>query len=189
MKQMQGLFTDTAESSVERLIVDHKRLADVLHDVVKEMERAALKGLLTGKGGLAGLFGGGEGGLFGMLSGKGGEGGGGLAALFKGFAGLFADGGAIPAGQFGLVGERGPELISGPATITPIKIGAGTIPSAASPARAGDYKPTIYATFHMGGVTSRDEVQGWVQTGMAQAHAAALRDMPGALAEKQNRSW
>lgn len=33
------------------------------------------------------------------------------------FAGAFADGGSIPAGQFGLVGESGPELISGPATV------------------------------------------------------------------------
>jgi len=36
------------------------------------------------------------------------------------FAGLFADGGLIPGGQVGIVGERGPELISGPAQITPM---------------------------------------------------------------------
>lgn len=36
------------------------------------------------------------------------------------FAGGFANGGMIPSGQFGLVGERGPELISGPAQITPL---------------------------------------------------------------------
>lgn len=35
------------------------------------------------------------------------------------FGGGFANGGMLPAGKFGLVGERGPELISGPATITP----------------------------------------------------------------------
>lgn len=35
------------------------------------------------------------------------------------FAGLFAKGGTIPAGQFGVVGEAGPELVSGPATVTP----------------------------------------------------------------------
>lgn len=34
------------------------------------------------------------------------------------FAGAFDSGGRIPAGQFGLVGERGPELISGPAQVT-----------------------------------------------------------------------
>jgi tape measure domain-containing protein len=47
-----------------------------------------------------------------------GGGGGALGALAQGFAGAFADGGRIPAGQFGLVGERGPELVSGPATVT-----------------------------------------------------------------------
>lgn len=42
------------------------------------------------------------------------------------FAGLFANGGFIPPGQFGIVGERGPELISGPAQITPLDaVGSG----------------------------------------------------------------
>lgn len=36
-----------------------------------------------------------------------------LAKAFGGFAGLFADGGFIPPGKFGLVGERGPELALG----------------------------------------------------------------------------
>jgi lambda family phage tail tape measure protein len=36
------------------------------------------------------------------------------------FGGFFANGGNIPAGKFGMVGERGPEFISGPATITPM---------------------------------------------------------------------
>lgn len=36
------------------------------------------------------------------------------------FAGGFANGGLIPAGQFGIVGERGPEFISGPAQVTPM---------------------------------------------------------------------
>lgn len=35
------------------------------------------------------------------------------------FAGGFQHGGTIPAGQFGLVGESGPELVSGPASVTP----------------------------------------------------------------------
>lgn len=34
------------------------------------------------------------------------------------FAGAFADGGMIPAGQFGLVGEVGPEIVIGPAQVT-----------------------------------------------------------------------
>lgn len=46
-----------------------------------------------------------------------GKGSGGGGGLFGGigdlFAGFFADGGAIPPGQFGIVGERGPELAFG----------------------------------------------------------------------------
>ena len=34
------------------------------------------------------------------------------------FAGLFDEGGRIPAGQVGIVGERGPELVRGPANVT-----------------------------------------------------------------------
>lgn len=34
------------------------------------------------------------------------------------FAGLFDQGGRIPAGQVGIVGERGPELVRGPAQVT-----------------------------------------------------------------------
>ena len=36
------------------------------------------------------------------------------------FAGFFATGGTIPAGRYGVVGESGPELVSGPATVTPM---------------------------------------------------------------------
>jgi hypothetical protein len=41
--------------------------------------------------------------------------GGGLSSLF---AGLFANGGTIPGGKFGIVGEAGPEFVRGPATVT-----------------------------------------------------------------------
>jgi lambda family phage tail tape measure protein len=41
------------------------------------------------------------------------------------FAGLFAEGGYIPAGKFGIAGERGPELINGPANVTSTKETAG----------------------------------------------------------------
>ncbi|MEQ1573638.1 MAG: hypothetical protein ABL993_05270 [Vicinamibacterales bacterium] len=42
------------------------------------------------------------------------------AGLLNLFAGGFATGGTIPAGQWGVVGERGPEVVSGPATVTPM---------------------------------------------------------------------
>lgn len=44
------------------------------------------------------------------------------------FAGGFQHGGTIPRGSFGLVGERGPELVSGPATVTPMSKGGGNQP-------------------------------------------------------------
>jgi ABC-type transporter Mla subunit MlaD len=54
--------------------------------------------------------------------------GGGFSNPLDFFAGFFADGGFIPRGQFGLVGERGPELISGPAQITPLDgLGGGSV--------------------------------------------------------------
>ena len=52
-------------------------------------------------------------GLSGLLSG-GGEG---IMSLIGGFAGFFDNGGSIPSNKFGMVGERGPELISGPAKV------------------------------------------------------------------------
>ena len=36
------------------------------------------------------------------------------------FAGFFANGGTIPAGKFGVVGERGAELVAGPGTVIPM---------------------------------------------------------------------
>ena len=40
--------------------------------------------------------------------------GGGLGSIF---AGLFDQGGVIPAGKFGIVGEKGPEIVTGPAKV------------------------------------------------------------------------
>ncbi len=40
------------------------------------------------------------------------------------FGGFFANGGTLGAGKFGIAGERGPELVSGPAQITPMTAGA-----------------------------------------------------------------
>jgi hypothetical protein len=51
----------------------------------------------------------------------------GLMGLLGNFAGFFANGGFIPRGQFGIVGERGPELISGPAQITPFDQMGGSV--------------------------------------------------------------
>jgi lambda family phage tail tape measure protein len=52
------------------------------------------------------------------------SGGGGGGGFFSGltdlFGGFFANGGMLGAGKFGIAGENGPELISGPASISPM---------------------------------------------------------------------
>jgi lambda family phage tail tape measure protein len=59
------------------------------------------------------------------------KGGGILDSVVKGakslFGGFFANGGTLPRGKFGIVGERGPEMISGPGQITPLQgMGGGS---------------------------------------------------------------
>jgi lambda family phage tail tape measure protein len=54
------------------------------------------------------------------------DGGGFLSSIGDFFGGFFANGGMIPANKFGIVGERGPEFIGGPANITPMGMGSVT---------------------------------------------------------------
>ena len=44
--------------------------------------------------------------------------GGPIGGLFSLFSGFLDEGGRIPAGRFGIVGEKGPELVRGPAVVT-----------------------------------------------------------------------
>jgi hypothetical protein len=96
--------------------------------------------IFTGvKDAVSGIFGGGSsapstssgggigGGIMDAVSGifgGGGGGGGFLDTITSGigdfFGGFFANGGNLPAGKFGVVGERGPEFIGGPASVTPM---------------------------------------------------------------------
>lgn len=112
MRQAEQFFGDAAVTAVDGLIIRHQKLKDVLSDVLKSIEQAALKSLFLGQGPLSGLFGtagkdgamgGLFGGLFGMFSTKsaGGVAGTGPFALapVAAFAGAphFADGGGIPS--------------------------------------------------------------------------------------------
>lgn len=65
-----------------------------------------------------------------------------------GFAGMYDDGGTIPRGQFGVVGENGPEIVNGPANVTSRRrtaalasVVAGTLGMAAAPAEAAPLHP------------------------------------------------
>jgi tape measure domain-containing protein len=75
--------------------------------------------LTDGFGGLGDVFGnliGNLGGMFqNLFSGGGGAGLGGMLGTLLG--GMFDNGGTVPSNKFGIVGERGPELVSGPAKV------------------------------------------------------------------------
>jgi hypothetical protein len=98
-------------------------------------------------GGIGSLFGGGSSGYMpgesggiptgnsggGLLAGLGnivGSIGSGIGSVVSGigdfFGGFFANGGNLGAGKWGIAGENGPELISGPATVTPMGGGGVT---------------------------------------------------------------
>lgn len=73
---------------------------------------------------------------------------GGAAAAGVPFAGMYDSGGAIPRGQFGIVGENGPEIVNGPANVTSRRrtaalasVVAGMMGSAAVPAGAVPLHP------------------------------------------------
>lgn len=65
-----------------------------------------------------------------------------------GYAGMYDSGGAIPRGQFGIVGENGPEIVNGPANVTSRRrtaalasVVAGAMGVAATPAEAAPLHP------------------------------------------------
>ncbi|AVK73944.1 TPA: phage tail tape measure protein [Citrobacter koseri] len=65
-----------------------------------------------------------------------------------GFAGMYDSGGTIPHGQFGIVGENGPEIVNGPANVTSRRrtaalasVVAGVMGVAAAPAEAAPLHP------------------------------------------------
>jgi len=69
----------------------------------------------------------------------GGDSGGGLSDLFDG---LFASGGTIGAGRFGIAGEAGPELIGGPATVMPLG-GGGNVTYNINAVDASSFKALV----------------------------------------------
>ena len=102
-------FADLWKSTLKDLIKDTLNQGTLLNDILGGFGKGA------GGGGfnLGGLFSGGGAddiGNFGMV----GDFFGGIGSSL----GLFADGGRIKAGETGIVGEAGAELVSGPATVT-----------------------------------------------------------------------
>ncbi|MEG2683763.1 phage tail tape measure protein [Citrobacter sp.] len=67
---------------------------------------------------------------------------------FPAYAGMYDTGGIIPRGQFGIVGENGPEIVNGPANVTSRRrtaalasVVAGVMGVAATPAEAAPLYP------------------------------------------------
>lgn len=104
--QAADLF-NTATRGMEDALVNFARTGklsfrSLLNDIAEQLLRSQIRQLM------------------GNLFGGGGSGGGGGNFFSNLFAGFFAQGGYIPGGKVGIVGERGPELVSGPATVTPM---------------------------------------------------------------------
>jgi tape measure domain-containing protein len=68
----------------------------------------------------------------GLGTSKGSSSSGGPLSLISSFAGFFDSGGNIPGGQFGIAGENGPEIISGPASVVGTKDTAELMSSGSS---------------------------------------------------------
>jgi hypothetical protein len=95
-------------SNISGVLKGTKSFKDALIDLGSQAITGGLGNIISGGG-----FGGGSrggGGLGGIISS--------VAGSF--FGGLFADGGKLAKNKFGIVGEKGPELVTGPATITPL---------------------------------------------------------------------
>ena len=107
-KQAEKIFTRVTqgiEDSIVSFVKTGKlEFRSLVNDILETMLRSQIQQLI------AKTFG-----AFGSASGG--------SSLGNLFAGFFANGGMIPAGSFGVVGERGPELVSGPAQVTPLNTG------------------------------------------------------------------
>lgn len=111
----------TFSSAFEDAIVGGKGLSGVLKGLEQDILRIITRKMVTEPLGNA---------LSGMLGNAIGAGGGGnlFASLGNWFAGFFADGGTLLPGQWGIVGEQGPELAYGGTsgqTIVPMRGSAG----------------------------------------------------------------
>ncbi|GAN52076.1 hypothetical protein ME121_6187 [Methylobacterium sp. ME121] len=143
-------FAQSASDGLADAIINGKSFSSVVGDIIKQLERSAITGLLTGTGPLAGLLGtataasagpNATGGLLGNLFGSALRGGGGSAGsplpgaqgpslpsagILDSIAGLFrANGGPVSAGQPVTVGEMGRELFVPNADGKVIPIAAG----------------------------------------------------------------
>jgi len=107
-KQAAKVF-NKATKSMEDAIVNFAKTGKfefrgLINDILEQLLRSQIKQLIAQAFGSIGI-------------------GGGANQASSLFGGFFANGGMLGAGKFGIAGENGPELITGPAQINPIGIG------------------------------------------------------------------
>lgn len=102
-------LTDVFSTWIDDAIDGTFKLKDALGELARELAKGTFRSLLSSI-----LGGGANAGGGGLLSGL-------FGGLFGGFSGLYASGGTMGPGQWGIAGEAGPEIITGPATVTPFK--------------------------------------------------------------------
>lgn len=94
MKSLNSEAMSSMESAFVGFVTTGKgSFKDLIDDMLKQLKRLLAKKIFET--------------IFGFL-------GGGLGSIFAGF---FDKGGMIPSGKFGIVGEKGPEIVTGPANV------------------------------------------------------------------------
>lgn len=107
---LTGLITGTM-SAKEAFAQMAQGIIQSLSDIAAELVRSGIIKLLTG-----------------VLGGMAGGGGAGFNFAGMAFGGVYANGGYLGSGKWGIAGEAGPEIIHGPARITPMdKMGGGGV--------------------------------------------------------------
>lgn len=121
MNDFRGFFEQTLNQLITSAFQGGQGLNSVFGDMFGTMGSIFSEGL-NGILGMFGNFGSSIGGILGSLFGGGGGGNifGSIISGIGSFFGFMADGGNIPAGGWAIAGEAGPEIITGPATVTPM---------------------------------------------------------------------
>ena len=119
---------------------------NMILDMIAQAAAAQLNDALFGKAGVGGNRSGG------MLDD--------LWGAIKTFAGPFASGGRLGAGKWGIAGEAGPEIIHGPANVTPMSRGNTTIIQVA----AGPTRGEVLSAIQMAVGASESRTMGRLRT-------------------------
>ncbi|EXF45275.1 lambda family phage tail tape measure protein [Pseudomonas sp. BAY1663] len=140
---------------------------DLANSIIEDLARIAARQLTANLAqGVLGAVGGAAGGA----------GAGGLASAF---AGLFDSGGSIAAGQWGIVGERGPEIVTGPAAVTGRQATADkldrAIAKASNDAAGSGRSVSVQNNFDLSGMRDARQVRE-AQATISRAIARAVAD-------------